>query len=86
LVGALYLNIAREVVVQGPREKLNPMAGVGQKVNYLSLGMGPGVGPAGAADPGNFPGKLGDAGLQLSLNGGPVHLELEPVVSAPIVF
>jgi len=52
----------------------------------LALGVGPGIGAAGAPDPGRLACELGQGLLQLSLDRRMIFLQLETGVFGPLVF
>jgi hypothetical protein len=85
-MGLNDVDILREMVVQREDEFFQGMLGRGEEIDHLTLGMGPGIGAAGAPDPNRLARKLGQSLFQLPLNRRLADLELEPGVSGPLIF
>ena len=58
----------------------------GEKIDHLALGVGPGIGAAGAPDPGLLASEQGYRFFQLPLNRRMTCLKLESGVVRPLVF
>jgi len=72
--------------VQCGSESFQGMLGGGGEIDHLTFSVGPGVGAAGASDPGWLPGELLQRCLQLTLDGGMADLKLESGVIGALVF
>lgn len=58
----------------------------GEKIDHLALGVGPGIGAAGAPDPGLLASEQGYRFFQLPLDCRMTCLKLESGVARPLVF
>ena len=58
----------------------------GEKIDHLALGVGPGIGAAGAPDPSLLASEQGYRFFQLPLNRRMTCLKLESGVVRPLVF
>jgi len=58
----------------------------GEKIDHLALGVGPGIGAAGASDPGLLASEQGYRFFQLPLDRRMTCLKLESGVARPLVF
>jgi hypothetical protein len=58
-MGLKDIDILGEMVVQRGDEIFQRMLGSGEKIDHLTLGVGPGIGAAGAPDPDRLARELG---------------------------
>ena len=73
-------------MIQRRDESFQWMLSSGEKIDHLALGVGPGIGAAGAPDPGLLASEQGYRFLQLPLNRRMICLKLESGVVRPLVF
>ena len=66
-------------MIQRRDESFQWMLSRGEKIDHLALGVGPGIGAAGAPDPGLLASEQGYRFLQLPLNRRMICLKLESV-------
>ena len=74
------------MVVQRGSESFQWMLGGGGEIDHLAFRMGPGVGAAGAPDPGRLPGEPLQRFFQLTLDCGVADLKLKSRVIGALVF
>ena len=73
-------------MVQRRDESFQWMLSRGEKIDHLALGVGPGIGAAGAPDPGLLASEQGYRFFQLPLDRRMTCLKLESDVARPLVF
>ncbi len=85
-MGLKDVDILGEMVVQRGDELFQGMLGSGEEIDHLTFGVGPGIGAAGAPDPGRLARELGQGLFQLPLDRRMPDLKLEPGVIGPLIF
>jgi len=85
-MGLKDIDVLGEMEVQRGDESFQGMPGSGEEIDHLTLGVGPGIGAAGASDPSRLARELGQGLLQLPLNRRLADLKLEPGVIGPLIF
>jgi len=74
------------MMVQRRDESFQWMLSRGEKIDHLALGVGPGIGAAGAPDPGLLASEPGYRFFQFPLDRRMTRLKLESGVVRPLVF
>ena len=85
-VGPNDVDVVGKMVIERWGESFQGVLGRGEEIHHLALGMGPGVGAAGAPDPGWLARELGQGFFQLPLDRRVIGLKLESGVFRPLVF
>ena len=85
-MGLKDIDVLGEMEVQRGDESFQGMPGSGEEIDHLTLGMGPGIGAAGAPDPGLLASEPGYRFFQLPLDRRMTYLKLESGVVRPLVF
>ena len=85
-VGFKNIDVLGKMIIQRGGESVQWMLGSGEEIDHLALGMGPGIGAAGASDPGWLAREPGQGLFQLTLNRRMAGLKLESRVPGPLVF
>ena len=73
-------------MVQRRGESFQWMLSSGEKIDHLAFGVGPGIGAAGAPDPGLLASEPGYRFFQLPLDCRMTCLKLESGIVRPLVF
>ena len=85
-MGLKNVDVLREMIIQRRGESFQWMLSSGEKINHLAFGVGPGIGAAGAPDPGLLASEPGYRFFQFPLDRRMTCLKLESGVVRTLVF
>jgi hypothetical protein len=74
------------MVIERRGKSFKGVLGRGEKIHHLTLGVGPGIGAAGAPNPDRLARELGQGLLELALDRRLIGLKLKSGVFGPLVF
>ena len=85
-MGLKNVDVLREMIIQRRGESFQWMLSSGEKIDHLAFGVGPGIGAAGAPDPGLLASAPGYRFFQFPMDRRMTCLKLESGVVRTLVF